>query len=184
MKKTTTLAGVVLVAMTAFGVGCTVPLQAPGDGSGLGGGTAAGQQGAGGAQQGAGGAQGGQGAGVDANTRYAAETDATKANAIVTRMWAVMTGSPCFYMTNSTYNYSFFGNAEYRYSGYETTSGQIGLVSAGKFGPYDMAEAQIGGTRYWIGVADAKTLVISFVHDNGKLVTNHFIAVEQGRPCV
>lgn len=194
MKAMTTkaVAVAVIVAATAFGVGCNVPVdgQRPSVGSGESAGNAsgAGNQ-TGGNQasgnQASGNQAGGEGAlkGVDASTQYAPEADPTKAQEIANRMWQVMTSQPCFYMTNSTYNYSFWGNLQYKYSGYETTSGTIRVSSVGKFGPYDMADVEIGSTQYWIGVADERTLVISFFYEGG-LRSNAFIAPGPGGQCV
>ncbi len=189
MKTTTTqgMAVLVVMAATAFGVGCNVPVdgQRPTGGSAETGGAQNGGGNQNGGAQNGGAQAGGEGAlkGVDASTQYAPEADAGKAQEIANRMWQVMTSQPCFYMTNSTYNYSFWGNLQYRYSGYETTSGTIRVSSVGKFGPYDMADVEIGSTQYWIGVADERTLVISFFYEGG-LRTNAFIAPGPGGQCV
>ncbi len=87
-------------------------------------------------------------------------------------------------MQNSNDNYTFSGVNDYRYAGYETTAGQVGLNSVGTFGGYDMADVTISRTQYWIGIYDAKTIAMSFVHDNGKLVTNWFIAAAPGQYCL
>lgn len=185
------MAVLAMVAAAAFGAGCTAPVDLGGvnqkagtaegaNGGGNGGGNGAGS---GAANGGGNGAANGGFAGVDASTQYVPEADASKAQEIANRMWQVMTSQPCFYMTNSTYNYSFSGNLQYKYSGYETTSGTIRVSSVGKFGPYDMADVEIGSTQYWIGVADERTLVISFFYEGG-LRTNAFIAPGPGGQCV
>lgn len=119
----------------------------------------------------------------DGNATYVAEADQAKAQEIGNRMWATMTAAPCWYMKGSTTNYSFSGYLQYRYAGYETTSGQLGVSSVGKYGEYDAADVMIGGTQYWIGVYDSQTLVIGSIN-NGGLVTNVYIAVGPGGQCV
>lgn len=121
--------------------------------------------------------------GLDPNTAYVAEQDQAKASEIGNRMWATMTSAPCWYLKGSTNNYSFSGYLGYRYAGYETTSGTLGVNSIGKFGEYDAADVMIGSSQYWIGVYDAQTLVISSFQ-NGGLVTNVYIAVGPGGQCV
>ena len=156
MKK---VMGVVAVAMAAFGAGCS--------GNASGSGTDTNMQG-----------------GIDANTRYVVEPDQAKAQQIAARMWSIMTAAPCWYAQSSTYNYSFSGTNDYRYAGYETTAGQVGVNSLGAFGGYDAADVQISSTQYWIGIADAKTMAISFIHTNGALVTTWYTAAAQGQLCV
>jgi hypothetical protein len=121
---------------------------------------------------------------IDANTRYVPEQDATKAQAIATRMWGILTGAQCWHRQNSNDNYSFSGVNDYRYAGYETTAGQIGVNSIGTFGGYDMADIQISHTQYWIGIYDERTFAMSFIHDNGKLVVNWYIASTPGQVCL
>lgn len=182
-----TIMTILAVAVAGLSVGCAVPVDGVGAGRGSTTGTDTGNTATGAGREDAkGGAAAGAGGGlqgVDANTQYVAEADQAKAQEIAQRMWQVMTSQPCFYMTNSTYNYSFWGNLQYRYSGYETTSGTIRVSSVGKFGPYDMADVEIGSTQYWIGVADDKTLVISFFYEGG-LRSNAFIAPGPGGQCV
>lgn len=119
----------------------------------------------------------------DGNAQYQAEADQAKANEIAQRMWTTMTSAPCWYMKGSTNNYSFSGYLQYRYAGYETTAGQIGVNSIGKYGEYDAADVMINGTQYWIGVYDSQTLVFGSFY-NGGLVTNVYVAVGPGGQCV
>lgn len=194
--KSAMLAGVVAMAMTTFGIGCSG--GAPGNGTGLGTGQqagtgadganggndrglAAGQQGTNGAT----GFNGGTGGTVDANTRYVPEQDPAKGQQIATRMWSILTAAQCWTLQGSSNNYTFSGANDYRYAGsYETTSGQIGLSSVGSFGGYDMADVTISGTEYWIGIKDAQTIALTFVHDDGALVTNWYSAAASGSYCV
>ena len=122
-------------------------------------------------------------AAFDGSTQYLAEADAAKANEIAQRMWTTMTSAQCWYMKGTTNNYSFSGYLNYRYAGYETTAGTLGVNSIGKFGEYDAADVVIGSSQYWIGVYDAQTLVMSSMF-NGQLVTNVYIAVGPGGQCV
>jgi hypothetical protein len=99
-------------------------------------------------------------------------------------MWSIMTAAPCWYAQKSTNNYSFSGVNDYRYAGYETTAGQIGVTSFGTFGGYDAADVVISGSQYWIGIGDARTLAISFIHSNGAFVTTWYTAASPGEVCV
>jgi hypothetical protein len=178
--------GLVLV-LAMFGAGCVAPVEGPTSGGRQAGSVDPPANGSGSPVAADGKATtGGQipGGAVDANTRYIAEQDTTKAQEIVSRMWGILTAAPCWYMQNSTNNYSFSGVNDYRYAGYETTSGQVGLNSVGTFGGYDAADVVISQTQYWIGIADAQTIGISFIHDNGKVVTNWFHAAAPGQYCV
>lgn len=188
MKYSLAIAFLAVTVTSLSAVGCTNDVTGSGEGEN---GTAAGADEGGGNQGGQGGSGagaqgvGGQGGGtIDANTRYVPEQDPTKAQQIAARMWKTMTSAPCWYMQGSTYNYSFSGINDYRYAGYETTAGQIGLNSAGSFGGYDAADVLIGGSQYWIGVADSKTIAIAFIHDNGAFVYNWFKAANPGDYCV
>lgn len=190
MKTTTMVAGLLVVAMTAFGAGCSAPVGGADDANGTGTQAGTGANGGDGANGGtpAGGnpATGPNGttpgavAGgtVDANTRYVPEQDQAKAQEIVVRMWTQLTTVGCWYMKGSTNNYSFSGANNYRYAGYETTAGQVTPVSAGTFGGYDMAEVMINGTTYWVGIADAQNMAMSSVF-NGKLITNWYTASDR-----
>jgi len=121
-------------------------------------------------------------AAFDGSTQYVAEADTAKSNEIAQRMWTTMTSAACWVMKGTTNNYSFSGYLQYRYVGYETTAGTLGVNSIGKFGEYDAADVVIGSSQYWIGVYDAQTLVMSSMY-NGQLMTNVFIAVGPGGQC-
>lgn len=121
-------------------------------------------------------------AAFDGSTQYIAEADTAKSNEIAQRMWTTMTSAPCWVMKNTSYHYSFSGYLEYRYVGYETTAGTLGVNSIGKFGQYDAADVVIGSSQYWIGVYDSQTLVMSSMY-NGQLMTNVFTAVGPGGQC-
>lgn len=178
--KTMMMTAMVAVAMTAFGAGCSIPVGGPSDDSGRRPGTAVFADGGGGGPT-----DGAQARPkVDANTRYVPAQDPTERQQIVSRMWATLTAAQCWHMQGSNDNYTFSGVNDYRYAGYETTAGQVGLISVGTFGGYDMAEIQISSTQYWLGIADAQTMVMSFVHDNGKLVTNWYTAAAPGSYCL
>ncbi len=123
-------------------------------------------------------------AAVHSDPRYIPEQNPTKARAITMRMWGILTAAKCWHRQGSSDNYTFSGVNNYRYAGYETTAGQIGLNSVGAFGGHDMADVMISHTRYWIGIANARTIAMSFIHDNGRLVTNWFTAATPSQHCV
>ena len=127
--------------------------------------------------------QGSSGQTIDPNASYVAEQDPAKAQEIAKRMWGVLTAPPCWIMHNSTDNYSFSGVNDYRYAGYETTAGQVGLNSTGGFGGHDAADVNIAYGEYWIVIYDANTITISFLHD-GSLATNSYTAAAPGEYCV
>lgn len=167
--KTTIGAGMLVLAITAFGAGCSAPVSGSDDANGTGAqaNPATGPTGTA--------APGPAGGAVDANTRYVAEPDQAKAQQIVVRMWTTLASQGCWYMQGSTNNYSFSGMNDYRYAGYETTSGQVTPVSGGAFGGYDMAEVMIRDNQLWVGIYDAQNMAISQVY-NGKLTTNWYKA--------
>lgn len=123
-----------------------------------------------------------QDAAINANTQYVPEPDQTKATEIVTRMWTTLTSHKCWYLRGSTNNYSFSGVNDYRYAGtVDTYAGQIGLVSAGKYGPYDAADIMINGEEQWLGIYDSQTMAIAKIY-NGQWMVNWYVADD--RLCV
>lgn len=123
-----------------------------------------------------------QDAAINANTQYVPEPDQTKATEIATRMWTTLTSHKCWYLRGSTNNYSFSGVNDYRYAGtVDTYAGQIGLVSAGKYGPYDAADIMINGEEQWLGIYDSQTMAIAKIY-NGQWMVNWYVADD--RLCV
>lgn len=123
-----------------------------------------------------------QDAAINANTQYVPEPDQTKATEIATRMWTTLTSHKCWYLRGSTNNYSFSGVNDYRYAGtVDTYAGQIGLISAGKYGPYDAADIMINGEEQWLGIYDSQTMAIAKIY-NGQWMINWYVADD--RLCV
>jgi hypothetical protein len=123
-----------------------------------------------------------QEAAINASTVYVAETDPTKANEIVVRMWTLLTSNGgCWYMRGSSDNYLFYGYNNYRYSGYETTAGTVGNISAGKYGPYDAAQVMISSREHYVGIYDDNNMAIAQQHFNGEWFMNWY---ERKAQCV
>lgn len=175
------MVGVLLAGCTSETTGTNGSAQQAGTGDGNGNGNGNGDQRSGTETSlGAGTPQ--QDAAINANTRYTPESDQTKATEIAQRMWATLTSHKCWYLRGSSNNYSFSGSNDYRYAGtIDTYAGQIGLISAGKYGTYDAADIMINGEEQWIGIYDSQTMAIAKIY-NGQWLFNWYDADD--RLCV
>jgi len=90
--------------------------------------------------------------------------DQGTAQRLVQVLWAHLTSSPCWAVPNSTQQYVFFGQFQYRYDGFDTTmSGTIRLANVFTYYGKPGAIVKTWDDDNWIGVVAGNSETISII---------------------